>query len=257
VAFFLLFEAYFFWENPVTQDVRSDTRPPAAPALPADLWVVIAALNESGRIGPVLDELLRIVQHVVVVDDGSHDGTGEQVLARSAWLLKHPTNLGQGAALQTGITFALSQGASHIVTFDADGQHTPEDIPELLGALGTENADYALGSRFLGHAENIPATRKVLLRLAIVFTRVLSGVSLSDTHNGIRAMTRRGAEQIHITFNRMEHASEVIDQIAASALKYVEVPVRVRYTADSLGKGQRGSAALGLGIRLLLSKVAR
>jgi polyprenyl-phospho-N-acetylgalactosaminyl synthase len=242
----------------VTQDLKPGPRSPGAlSTLHADLWVVIAALNESARIGPVLDELLRFVRNVAVVDDGSSDATSEQALARGAWVLKHPTNLGQGAALQTGITFALSRGATHIVTFDADGQHTAEDIPALVSALSTEKADYALGSRFLGRAENIPTTRKILLRLAVVFTKVLSGVSLSDTHNGIRAMTRRGAERIHITFNRMEHASEIIDLIAASGLKYVEVPVRVRYTADSLVKGQRGAAALGLGIRLLLSKVAR
>jgi hypothetical protein len=126
-----------------------------------------------------------------------------------------------------------------------------------VSALSTEKADYALGSRFLGQAENIPVTRKILLRLGVIFTRVLSGVSLSDTHNGIGAMTRRAAEHVHITFNGMEHASEIVDQIAASGMKYVEVPVKIRYTADSVVKGQRGSAALGLGIRLLLSKIAR
>jgi glycosyltransferase involved in cell wall biosynthesis len=225
--------------------------------LPDDLWVVIAAMNEAGRVGPVLDELVPAVPHVVVVDDGSTDLTADEVLMRPAWLLRHPANLGQGAALQTGITYALSRGATHVVTFDADGQHAAADIRALVEALNEQGTDYALGSRFLGHAENMPVTRKLLLRLAIVFTRMLSGVSLSDTHNGIRAMTRRGAERIKITFNRMEHASEIIDQIAASGLKYVEVPVHVRYTADTLLKGQRGSAALGLGIRLLLNKVTR
>jgi glycosyltransferase involved in cell wall biosynthesis len=225
--------------------------------LPGDLWVVIAAMNEAGRIGAVLDELVPVVPHVVVVDDGSTDRTADEVLLRPAWLLRHATNLGQGAALQTGIAYALSQGATHVVTFDADGQHAAEDIPALVDALEAHHCDYALGSRFLGHAENIPVARKLLLRLAVLFTRLLSGVSLSDTHNGIRGMTRRGAERIRITFNRMEHASEIIDQIAASGLKYVEVPVHVRYTADSLLKGQRGSAAVGLGIRLLLNKVSR
>ena len=236
---------------------------PNAPAaepvrlLPPDVWVVIAAFNEAPRIGQVLDDLSRVVRNVVVVDDGSGDDTGNEVLKRTAWLLRHPSNLGQGAALQTGITFALSRGASYIVTFDADGQHTPDDIPALISALGDAQADYGLGSRFLGRAENIPATRRLLLRFAVLFTHVFSGVSLSDAHNGIRAMTRRGAERLHIRLNRMEHATEIIDQIAESGLKYVEVPVHLRYTADSLRKGQRGSAAFGLGIRLLLNKVAR
>jgi glycosyltransferase involved in cell wall biosynthesis len=225
--------------------------------LPDGLWVVIAAFNESTRIGRVLEELLPVARQVVVVDDGSADATGTEILSRGAWLVTHSANLGQGAALQTGISFALKQGASHVVTFDADGQHTPDDLPRLIAALSEQGADFALGSRFLGMAEGIPLSRKMLLRAAILFTRLLSGVSLSDTHNGLRAMTRRGAEASHLTFNRMEHASEIIEQVSRSGLRYVEVPVRIRYTEASLAKGQRTSAALGLGLRLLLEKLAR
>jgi glycosyltransferase involved in cell wall biosynthesis len=219
--------------------------------------VVIAAYNEGARIGPVLDELLEVVTNVVVVDDGSLDSTREAVLSRPVWLLTHPVNLGQGAALQTGLVFALARGASHIVTFDADGQHRPQDIRELLRSLGAQQADFALGSRFLGGAEGIPRSRRIILRMGVIFTRMLSGVALTDTHNGLRAMTRRGAERIRITFNRMEHASELIDQVARSGLKFVEVPVHIRYSAASLTKGQRTSAALGLGLRLLLDRLAR
>jgi len=233
------------------------SRPSLGPALPEGLWVVIAAFNEATRIGRVLDELLPTARQVVVVDDGSGDATGAEILSRGAWLVTHSVNLGQGAALQTGISFALKQGASHVVTFDADGQHTPDDLPRLIAALSEQGADFALGSRFLGVAEGIPLSRKILLRAAILFTRVLSGVSLSDTHNGLRAMTRRGAEAIHLSFNRMEHASEIIEQVSRSGLRYVEVPVRIRYTEASLAKGQRTSAALGLGLRLLLEKLAR
>jgi glycosyltransferase involved in cell wall biosynthesis len=224
--------------------------------LPPDTWVVIAAYNEERRIVTVLDELLQVAPNVVVVDDGSLDGTSTAVLSRPAWLVAHPVNLGQGAALQTGIEFALARGARFVVTFDADGQHRPDDLPALIGALDT-GVDFALGSRFLGAAEGIPTSRRILLKLAVLFTRLLSGVTLTDAHNGLRAMTRRGAERINIRFNRMEHASEIIDQVAASGLRYVEVPVVVRYTADSLAKGQRTSAALGLGVRLLLDKVTR
>ena len=94
----------------------------------------------------------------------------------------------------------------------------------------------------------------MILKLGVLFTRMLSGVSLSDVHNGIRVMTRRGAEQLRITLNRMEHASQVIEQISASGLRYVEVPVTVRYTAETLRKGQRTTAAVKLGLKLLLEK---
>lgn len=235
-----------------TQPVASVHKP-----LPDGLWVVIAAHNEQRRIGRVLDELLRTVRNIVVVDDGSEDETAAEVAKRPVWLVKHGMNLGQGASLQTGISFALSQRARTIVTFDADDQHTATDIPLLVDAMALHSADFALGSRFLGDAAGIPLGRKIVLRLAVLFTRILSGVALTDAHNGLRAMTRNGAERILITMNRMEHASEIIDQIARSGLKFVEVPVHIKYTEESLAKGQKSSAALGLAIKLLLEKVIR
>jgi len=223
--------------------------------LPESVWVVVAAYNEAGRIGRVLDDLLCVVQSVVVVDDGSRDETAQKVLQRPVWLLEHPTNLGQGAALQTGIDFALSRGAEYLVTFDADGQHAADDIPALITTLARQGADFALGSRFLGRAEGLPWMRRLVLRLAVLFTRLTSGGSLTDTHNGLRAMTRRGAGRIRITLNRMEHASQIVDQILASGLSYVEVPVRVKYTQESLAKGQRTADAVRLGVKLLVGKM--
>jgi glycosyltransferase involved in cell wall biosynthesis len=226
-------------------------------ALPNVLWVVIAAYNEQRRIGAVLKDLLHITKNIVVVDDGSRDATTQEVLRHPVWLLRHAANLGQGASLQTGISFAIRQGAEYILTFDADGQHDPTDIRVMLDALNSNAADYALGSRFLGGATGIPFFRKLVLRSAVLFTRILSGVSLTDAHNGIRLMTRKGAERIRITLNRMEHASEIVEQIAESGLKYVEVPVHITYTADSLAKGQKSSAAISLAIKLLIEKVVR
>ncbi len=218
------------------------------------LWVVIAAYNEASRIGTVLEQLLQHVLHVVVVDDGSDDGTAGEARRYPIWVLEHACNLGQGAALQTGIRFALGQGADYVATFDADGQHHASDLPRMLSHLIRSRADFALGSRFLGRAEGLPVARKWVLKLGTVFTRLASGISLSDTHNGIRVMTRRGAESLHITMNRMEHASQILDQIAASGLTYREVPVTVRYTEASLRKGQRTAAAIRLGLKFLLEK---
>ena len=225
--------------------------------LPDGLWVVIVAYNEERRIGAVLDDLLQVVKNVVVVDDGSRDDTAGEVLKRPVWLARHFISLGQGAALQTGIAFALQQHAEYLITFDADGQHCTADIPLLIQRLTAADADFALGSRFLGKAQGIPRSRKLLLRMAVLFTRVFSGVVLTDTHNGLRAMTRRGARHIHLTMNRMEHASEIIDQIARCGLKYVEVPVTIRYSADSLAKGQKSSESLRLAMKLLLEKFIR
>lgn len=233
--------------------MSEDGSPAAPPA--SDVWIVIPACNEAERIGRTLDELLPDWPNVVVVDDGSRDRTAAVVLARPTWLLRHAVNLGQGAALQTGLRFALDRGAGFVVTYDADGQHRPEDIEPLLAPLRAGQCDFALGSRFLGRAPGMPWTRKLLLKLAIVFTRVLSGVRLSDAHNGLRAMTRRGAASLRITLNRMEHASQIVEQIHASGLPMVEVPVTIRYTAESLAKGQHSADALRLAGKLLIEKV--
>ena len=205
------------------------------------IWVVIAAYNEARAIGRVVAGLATFPYRVVVVDDGSTDATADVVARAGAEVLRHPINLGQGAALQTGIEYALLRGASHVVTFDADGQHRPEDIAGLIAALSARNADFALGSRFRGAAVDLPPLRRLMLRAATSFTRATTGLDVTDAHNGLRAMTRRGAARIRLRQNRMAHASEILHQIAASGLAYVEAPVTIQYSRYSLAKGQRAS----------------
>ena len=207
----------------------------------ADVWVVIAAYNEARAIGLVLAGLAGLPYRVLVVDDGSTDGTAHIAGHAGVEVLSHPINLGQGAALQTGIDYALLRGASHVVTFDADGQHRPEDIAALLTALAANDADFALGSRFRGGAIDLPALRRLMLRAATWFTRRTTGLDITDVHNGLRAMTRRGAGRLRLRQNRMAHASEILHQIAASGLRYVEAPVTIQYSRYSLAKGQRAS----------------
>jgi glycosyltransferase involved in cell wall biosynthesis len=217
------------------------------------VWVLIAAYNEATVIAGVVEDLRRHYPDVVLVDDGSKDNTGRLAAAAGAVVVTHPINLGQGAALQTGLTYALRAGARFVVTFDADGQHRPEDIAVLLRALQTQAADYALGSRFLGASEDMPLSRRLLLHAATIFTRVTTGLRLSDTHNGLRAMTWRGAEAIQLRQNRMAHASEILHQIAESRLKCIEAPVTIAYTEYSLSKGQR----LGDAVNILIDLFAR
>jgi glycosyltransferase involved in cell wall biosynthesis len=205
---------------------------------PAQVYVVIAAYNEGAVISRVVTEVRRAGYQVVLVDDGSPDTTADIARAAGATVIEHPFNLGQGAALQTGIEYGLTQGAAFIVTFDADGQHRVSEISRLTAALVEERADFALGSRFLGHAPNLPPLRRLMLRAATLFTRLATGLQVTDTHNGLRAMTRRGAAAIRLRQNRMAHASEFLSQIGASGLHYVERPVTIEYTAYSLAKGQ-------------------
>lgn len=222
-----------------------------------DLWVVIPAFNEKPVIGEVVTAVRALCHNVVVVDDCSDDATGAQALAAGATVLRHPINLGQGAALQTGIRYALRRGAGSIVTFDADGQHRPEDISVLLDTQVKTGADVVLGSRFLGHAENIPRLRRMLLQLAIVYTHITSGVKLTDTHNGLRLLTRRAAERIHIRQDRMAHASEIIAQIGALGLMVVEAPVTIVYTEYSLRKGQKLGNVFNILVELFVARLTK
>ena len=171
-----------------------------------NVWVVMAAYNEARVIADVVADVRTTGHRVVVVDDGSKDSTADVAAGAGAIVIKHPINLGQGAG--------------------------------LLDALARHGADYALGSRFRGSSVNLPPSRRALLRAATWFTRATTGLDITDSHNGLRAMTRRGASRIHLRQNRMAHASEILHQIATSGLKYVETPVTIHYSAYSLAKGQ-------------------
>ena len=224
---------------------------------PGQVYVVIAAYNEAAVIARVVVGLKHAGYPVVVVDDGSKDETAGIARAAGALVIRHPFNLGQGAALQTGIDFALAQAAEVVVTFDADGQHRVADISRLVAALREEQADFALGSRFLGQSPNLPPLRRLLLKAATLFTRLTTGLELTDTHNGLRAMTRRGAAAIRLRQNRMAHASELLDQISKSGLRFVERPVTIEYTAYSLAKGQNMRDAVFILLDLFARKLYR
>ena len=222
-----------------------------------DVWVVIPAFNEGAAIGSVIAGLRAYASNIVVVDDGSIDGTAAAAHEAGAIVLRHVINRGQGAALQTGIEYVLRRGASAIVTFDSDGQHSPADVPTLLAPLRDGRADVVLGSRFLGSTESMPRLRRIVLHLAVLFTRMVSGLRVTDAHNGLRGFSRRAASMVHIQLDRMAHASELMDQIRRSGLVYTEVPVHVRYTEYSRQKGQRGVHAVRIAFDYFIGKFVR
>ena len=204
----------------------------------ATTWVVIPAYNESRMIAATIQGLHQQFADIVVVDDFSQDNTGDLANDAGAHVCRHPLNLGQGAALATGIAYAVQQGADVVVTFDADGQHDPADAKRMVDKLINENYDVVLGSRFLGTAPGITRTRRLLLKAALTFTRLNTGLKLTDTHNGLRAVSRKAAVAIHLRQNRMAHASELLNEIARLNLRYCEAPCRISYTDYSREKGQ-------------------
>jgi polyprenyl-phospho-N-acetylgalactosaminyl synthase len=234
---------------------------PAVASLPSEVRakvaIVIAAYGEAGSIGNVVRELRAQYPRVLVVDDGSADTTADEARRAGAIVLCHYVNRGQGAALQTGISYALALGAEYLVTFDADGQHDMNDLPALISPLVRGEVEICLGSRFLENPPQMPILRRVVIKLAVLFTRLTSRVRLTDAHNGLRAFTRRAALGIDIQLDRMAHASEIVDQFHASGLPYREIPVRVRYTEYSLNKGQRNSAAFKVAFDYLMGRLTR
>ena len=223
-----------------------------------DTYVIIPVYNEAARIGEVVQELKRSFRHIVCVDDGSADGSAAEIIKAGAILVQHPINLGQGAALQTGIDHALQDSrAQYFVTFDADGQHRVEDALAMLRHLREHDVDIVLGSRFLGAAKNISPLKKLVLKAAIVFSNRTSGLKLSDAHNGLRVFNRTVAEQLCITMPDMAHASEIIHRIAEHRFRYAELPVTIVYTDYSRAKGQSVLNAVNISFDLLLQRIAK
>lgn len=219
------------------------------PSFQARSIVVIPAYREARVIGEVVGSLRSLGWQTVVVDDGSRDHTSSMARSAGATVLRHPVNVGQGAALRTGFAWALGiQSCDFVVTFDADGQHDPNDVERLVAPIAAGRADVVLGSRFLRavDAERIPLIRRNLLRTAALGTRVRTGLGITDSHNGLRAFHRDALARLRLGQDRMAHASEILREIARLSLRYEEVPVRIDYTEYSLAKGQRLTDAVSV-----------
>lgn len=202
-------------------------------------WIVIPMYNEAAVVGQVVTNLLTTFSNVVCVDDGSTDGSQEAARQAGAVVVQHPINLGQGAALQTGIEYALQDpDLGCIVTFDADGQHRVEDAAAMAQRILSGEAEIVLGSRFLDDRTNLSRAKRLVLKTAAVQSRMSTGLNLTDAHNGLRAMNASVGARINLTQNRMAHASELVNQIAAMKVRWVEHPVEIIYTDYSKAKGQ-------------------
>lgn len=225
-----------------------------SPDLNRDVAVVVPVYNEAAVIGGVVAGLRASFPRVICVDDGSSDGSGEPARAAGAVVVRHQSNLGQGAALQTGISYALrSPETRYVVTFDADGQHRVADALRMVELARSEGTDVVLGSRFRASdaQEAMPRSRRAVLRAAVAFSRISSGLAVTDAHNGLRVLSRQAARTINITLNGMAHASEILDQIARHELSWQEVPVTIDYTDYSRAKGQPNINAVNISLDLL------
>ena len=228
-----------------------------APDYIASSVVIVPAYNEDKIISDVLIQLKRYFPHVICVDDGSNDGTYSRACEMGVIILKHSLNLGQGAALETGIRHGLSLNYEYFITFDGDGQHDPADVLKMLESLHRGDVDIVMGSRFLESSTHVPRLKKIILKVGIVISRVLHRIKISDVHNGLRVMNRQAAQCMKFQHNDMAHASEIYDIIRDNNLKFIEHPVTLVYTSYSRAKGQSPSNSLNILTDLLLNYIKR
>ena len=210
-----------------------------SPELAAATWLIVPLFNEGQVVGDVIREARKTFPNIVCVDDASSDNSGDEARAAGATVVTHPINLGQGAALRTGLDYALqSPSARYFVTFDSDGQHQTSDALAMVTRLRDEPLDVVVGSRFLDGRTKPGALKRIVLKLAVMFETLSTGVKLTDAHNGLRALNRHAAQSISIQQNRMAHASEIVSEIGRTKLRYAEQPVHIIYTDYSRSKGQ-------------------
>lgn len=219
--------------------------------------VVMPAFNEGLAIADVVRQVKARFPNLVVIDDGSADDTAIEAELAGAFVIRHPVNLGQGAALQTGFCWALEQGVGWVVTLDSDGQHDPDDALALLEQAQREQLDVCLGSRFLGGTVGMTWSRRLLLKTALRFQNLTSGLRLTDVHNGLRVLSCPALRLVRLEQDRMAHASEIVSQLANSGLRVGEGPVTIRYTEYSVAKGQRALGALNILMDLMLARLGR
>jgi len=190
--------------------------------------VVIPAFQAAATIGDVVTRTRSAVTggaaEIIIVDDGSRDGTGEEGRGTGATLVIHPRNRGKGFALRTGIAKACALGAAVIVTIDADGQHPPEEIPRLLQPIAEGRADLVLGARQRNHA--MPLSRRFTNWLSASLASRIGGQQVRDAQTGFRAFTREVAERVQPVGDRYEfEANFLLDALRAGyRVDSVDVP---------------------------------
>ena len=199
---------------------------------------VIPAYNEEENNAAVVGAVRPFVSEIAVVDDASSDRTSERALAAGAAVIRHVINRDQGAALETGSRYALEQGADIVLHIDADGQHRPEEIPDILRPIIEGRADIVFGSRFMGKRSDLPKLKRyVFFPVARLVNRLLLGVRMSDPQSGFRALSSAAMSAIRIENDGKAHCSEIMHKAAKSSFRVLEVPIRVIYSRFGLSFG--------------------
>lgn len=222
------------------------------------ICAVIPALNEETRISDVIKGAQQFVDTVIVVADGSTDGTPEIARKAGALVLEHAINCGAGAATMTGLEVARHLKFDVAVTIDADGQHDARDIPRLLQTLQEEHADLVIANRF-GQKNVIPWVRRLANFIGNVLTFAVTGLYLPDTQCGFKVFGPKALATIDLKMSGFEFCTEIIREAARFQWRIVSVPSKVMYSEYTLAKGHSGVFASGLrtACKILLRTIIR
>lgn len=220
------------------------------------LAIIIPAFNEAGVISQVLKSIPKKIKgvssiEVVVINDGSTDATLKEAKRNKVQVISHIINRGLGAAIKTGLDWAKLRSADLVITFDADGQHDPNDLQKIVDPILKEKADIVIGSRFKSK-QRVPLDRLVLNIIANLVTFILFGVKSTDTQSGLRGFSKKAISLIDYKADRMEFSSEIFLESKRHNLKVIEVPIKAIYTQYSRRKGQKNSNAIPIFIKFLV-----
>lgn len=225
------------------------------------LCIIIPAYNEASVIGLTLKSMPKNIHpfksiEVIVIDDGSLDDTYAIAKENGATVFRHTINRGVGAATGTGFAAARIRNADVVITFDADGQHRPEDIQPVCMPILENAADVVIGSR-MTMTKGMPVIRKYMNWCANLLTYLLFGIWVTDSQSGFRAYSAYALSRIDIRTNRYEVCSEILGEVSKNRLRLVEVPIPSIYTDYSLNKGQKNSNSFSILFKLILRKLMR
>jgi len=195
------------------------------------VWVIIPALNEEKHIGTVISKTKHFIKNVVVVNDGSKDRTAESSEKAGAVVISHAVNLGKGAALRTGCSFAMRKGAQKVVLLDADSQHEPEEIPKFLKLLERSDIVFSYRTR----RENMPSVLKFGNSLISYMIFLLYGIRIKDTQCGYRAFNSRIYKKIRWKSSDYSMESEMVANVGKKKIKYSQLPIRTIYADNYKG----------------------
>ena len=202
------------------------------------VYILIPLFNEASVIEQLIKDLSVVFKNIVVVNDGSTDNSLEILEKLDIHLINHPINLGQGSAISTGFSYIYETTAEALITFDADGQHSIEDAKKFAEEILTTDVDVIFGSRFLEHSKNIPLLKRFVIKSAARITNFISRISLTDTHNGMKAIRRDALYKLNINIDGYAFESELIQCVAKEKLGYSELPTNIIYTEYYMAKGQ-------------------